>query len=82
MSRQLVALDSPSLSSDLAPVTLAVHGGRQAHPYHALTTPVVISAPFVFRNSAEVDAFVQAKRRGQTLFHEYGRYGNPTVEAA
>lgn len=68
--------------SDLAQVTLAVHGGRRVHSYHALTTPVVLSAPFVFRDMAEVDAFVQAKRQGQAPFREYGRYGNPTVAAA
>ncbi len=72
-------LDYPSPSS-LG--TLAVHGGRQEHPYHALTPPVVLSAPFIFRDANEVDAFVQAKRQGQTPFHEYGRYGNPTVAAA
>lgn len=76
------ASDFPSLPSGLASDTLAVQGGRQAYPYHALTAPVVLSAPFVFRNAEEVDAFVQAKRQGQTPFREYGRYGNPTVEAA
>jgi len=66
----------------LGPSTLAVHGGRRANPYGAVTEPVVTSAPTVFRSTAELQAFVEARQWGATEQVEYGRYGNPTVRDA
>ncbi|HFC10553.1 MAG TPA: aminotransferase class I/II-fold pyridoxal phosphate-dependent enzyme [Chloroflexi bacterium] len=64
------------------PSTTSVHGGRQPNPYRAVTEPVVTSAPTVFRNTADLVAFVEARQQGQTEVVEYGRYGNPTVRDA
>ncbi len=61
---------------------MAVHGGRQPNPYRAVTEPVVTSAPTVFRDTADLVAFVEARQHGQTEVVEYGRYGNPTVRDA
>ena len=66
----------------LEPLTVAVHGGRQPNPYGAVAEPLVASAPTVFRNTAELAAFVEARRRGLSERAEYGRYGNPTVRDA
>ncbi len=62
--------------------TLAVHGGRRPNPYGAVTEPIVTSAPTVFRDTADLVAFVQARQQGATEQVEYGRYGNPTVREA
>ncbi len=64
------------------PSTTSVHGGRQPNPYRAVTEPVVTSAPTVFRDTADLVAFVEARQQGQTELVEYGRYGNPTVRDA
>jgi len=64
------------------PSTLAVHGGRRDNPYGAVTEPVVTSAPTVFRSTADLQAFVEARQWGTTEQVEYGRYGNPTVSEA
>jgi cystathionine gamma-synthase len=62
--------------------TRSVHAGRQGNPYRAITDPVVQSAAYTFKNTAELCDFMEAK-----IWHlggkraEYGRYGNPTVAA-
>jgi cystathionine gamma-synthase len=69
-------------SLESGPSTQAVHAGRRENPYHAIADPVVQTATFTFKNTAEVRDFMEAK-----LWHladkkaEYGRYGNPTVAA-
>ena len=64
--------------------TKAVHGGERQKggvkgyaTLNALTTPIVQSSTFTFRNTAEILAFNES-----TESSEYGRYGNPTVRAA
>jgi cystathionine gamma-synthase len=59
--------------------TLAVHGGEPRHRAHdALTHPIIQSATYVFRDTAELrDHF-----EGRSEREEYGRYGNPTVRVA
>ena len=64
--------------------TKAVHGGERQKggvkgyaTLNALTTPIVQSSTFTFRNTAEILAFNE-----RTESSEYGRYGNPTVRAA
>lgn len=61
------------------PSTLAVHAGQpRAKAHDALTTPIVASATYAFRDTAELrDHF-----EGRSEREEYGRYGNPTVRAA
>ena len=59
--------------------TLAVRGGEpRGHGYDAVTVPIVCTATYSFESSQAIHDHFQGKtRRG-----EYGRYGNPTVEAA
>lgn len=59
--------------------TEAVHAGEpRAKPYDAVPTPIVQTATYTFKDSAEIAAFTGGDHpdpdRG-----EYGRYGNPTV---
>jgi cystathionine gamma-synthase len=72
-----------------SPLTRAVHGnlaGRKSQPHHALTTPVVQTATYTFKNTADLCAFMDAKMWGgdpaMAERGEYGRYGNPTVRSA
>ncbi len=63
--------------------TRAVHAG-EAHgkPYHALTTPVVQTSTFTFDDTADLIAYMEARRHNPALERtDYGRYGNPTVAA-
>ena len=58
--------------------TKAVHGGeREGRPKVAdsLTTPIVQSATYWFRDTQEVIAY----QEGRHPSFEYGRYGNPTT---
>jgi len=62
------------------PSTRAVHGGeRDGRPRvtDSLTTPVVQSATYWFRDTQEVIAY----QEGRHPSFEYGRYGNPTTRA-
>ena len=63
------------------PSTRAVHGGeREGRPRVAdsLTTPIVQTATFWFRDTQEVIDY----QEGRHPSFEYGRYGNPTVRTA
>jgi cystathionine gamma-synthase len=64
--------------------TLAVHAGEaRRKPYGALTTPIVQTSTYTFRDSAEIRTFMEAKATGERAPRdEYGRYGNPTLRAA
>jgi len=62
------------------PSTRAVHGGeRDTRPRvtDSLTTPIVQTAAFWFRDTQEVIAY----QEGRHPSFEYGRYGNPTARA-
>ncbi len=66
--------------------TASVHAGRKREqPYHALHTPVVQSATYTFKDTADVCAFQESQlwggEPGAERRLEYGRYGNPTVAA-
>jgi len=64
------------------PSTRAVHANKRDNPYHALADPVVQTAAFTFRDTADLMAFMEANEAGTTNGRvEYGRYGNPTVRA-
>lgn len=59
--------------------TRAVHGGeRQQRLGDALTVPIYQTSTYVFRNTQELVDF----KEGRIEKGEYGRYGNPTVNAA
>jgi cystathionine gamma-synthase len=64
--------------------TRAVHAGEpRTKPYHALTTPVVQTSTFTFEDTADLVAFMEARRQDVPPERtDYGRYGNPTVAAA
>ncbi len=57
--------------------TEAVHGGEpRSHPFDALSAPIVQTATYTFRDTAELTAFFEGRTERE---EEYGRYGNPTV---
>jgi len=59
--------------------TRAVHAGEPRVKYaDSLTTPIVQTATFTFRNSGDIEGYT---RQGKDHF-EYGRYGNPTATIA
>jgi cystathionine gamma-synthase len=64
--------------------TQAVHAGEaQRKPYGAVTTPIAQTAVFSFQDTADILDFMQAKEAGiRPAQYEYGRYGNPTLQAA
>jgi len=56
--------------------TAVVHAGEPRQFAHdALTLPIVQTATYSFRDTAELVAYMEGKRERE----EYGRYGNPTV---
>jgi cystathionine gamma-synthase len=56
--------------------TTAVHGGEPTvYPFDALTAPIVQTATYSFRDTAELVAYMSGEKERE----EYGRYGNPTV---
>lgn len=65
------------------PSTRAVHGGvKRDKGQHSLTTPIVQSATYPFKNTADLCDFLDKKVYGGNLDREeYARYGNPTIDA-
>ncbi len=64
--------------------TQAVHEGEERRkPYGALTTPIVQTSTYTFANTAEILDYMRDKAAGGPgVREEYGRYGNPTQDAA
>ncbi len=66
--------------------TTAVHGRRGDNPYAAVAEPLVATATYYFRDSQELRTFRTAPEAlapaPGVARQEYGRYGNPTVQAA
>jgi len=59
--------------------TDCVHAGEErVKPYDSITTPIIQSSTFVFKNSEDIHRYTKEKR----FRFEYGRYGNPTQLAA
>ena len=59
--------------------TNAIHGGEAREKYSdSLTTPIVQTSTFTFKNTDEIEAYT-SKRLDR---YEYGRYGNPTQKVA
>ena len=82
------ALDDPSrrdVVSQSGNRTRCVHGGERVRSskstkaiLDALTTPIVQTATYTFRDTQEVIKY----NMGTYESYEYGRYGNPTTRAA
>jgi cystathionine gamma-synthase len=74
---------APATSSPfLGHSTRAVHAGaNRQKPYHALIEPIVQTATYAFDDLADIQSFIDAKEQGETTHDDYGRYGNPTVQA-
>lgn len=59
--------------------TRAIHAGEPRRKYaDSLTTPIVQTSTFTFRNSKAIEDYT---KKGKEHF-EYGRYGNPTAKIA
>ena len=67
------------MSQRISSSTLCVRGPEpRQKPYDAVTTPIVSTATYAFRDTAELRRHFD----GLSDREEYGRYGNPTVRAA
>eukprot|EP00252_Welwitschia_mirabilis_P017846 TRINITY_DN3972_c0_g1_i1.p1 TRINITY_DN3972_c0_g1~~TRINITY_DN3972_c0_g1_i1.p1 ORF type:complete len:496 (-),score=22.61 TRINITY_DN3972_c0_g1_i1:425-1912(-) len=68
--------------TDVHPIgTRAVHSGEKSGRVivtDAITTPIVQTSTYVFKNSAQLVAY----QEGTFKSYEYGRYGNPTTQVA
>jgi cystathionine gamma-synthase len=63
--------------------TMSVHAGEdRPFPYHSLTPPIVQTATYTFKDTADLRSFMDARMWGlEAKRVEYGRYGNPTISA-
>src|SRR5436190_12179755 len=64
--------------------TLSVHGGDDRPRAHqAIPMPIIQTATYAFADTADLVHFMQQKTWGNGVDgrEEYGRYGNPTVQA-
>lgn len=64
--------------------TLAVHGGDDRPRAHqAIPMPIIQTATYAFADTADLVNFMQQRAWGNGLEgrEDYGRYGNPTVQA-
>ncbi len=59
--------------------TDCVHAGEERFkPYDSITTPIIQSSTYIFKNSEDIHRYTQKHH----FRYEYGRYGNPTQRAA
>ena len=66
----------PSAKDKRPSFTSAVHGGEpREFAHNSLSLPIVQTATYTFKNTAELVAYMEGHRERE----EYGRYGNPTV---
>ena len=73
----------PKMPKTPGPSTASVHAGEPRRKFaHALTNPVFQTSTFVFENRAAIQAYLESKKTGKPDRFEYGRYGNPTEDAA
>ncbi|MEP7287515.1 MAG: aminotransferase class I/II-fold pyridoxal phosphate-dependent enzyme [Chloroflexota bacterium] len=64
--------------------TLSVHGGDDRERAHqSIPMPIIQTATYAFADTADLVNFMQQKTWGNGVEgrEEYGRYGNPTVQA-
>lgn len=78
--------DAPSTPTPWRPATTAIHGRRGDNPYASVAEPLLTTATYYFRDSAELRMFradpAALRPAPGVERQEYGRYGNPTVQAA
>lgn len=75
--------DTSTRREKWGPSTQSVHANRIENPYHAVAQPIVQSATFTFKDTADLRQFMESRMWGGGQNRvEYGRYGNPTVSAA
>ena len=72
---------SPTTRSLRGESTRSVHGGAPRDKgFHSITTPIVQSATYAFKDTASLIDFLDKKVYGGELDREeYARYGNPSV---
>lgn len=59
--------------------TRSIHAGEERQRYaDSITTPIVQTSTFAFKDSKEIEAYTKGKK----VRYEYGRYGNPTEKVA
>ncbi len=64
------------------PSTQSVHANRRSNPYQSIGEPVVQTATYQFKDSADLCSFMEDSLWGKSVGRtEYGRYGNPTVRS-
>lgn len=69
-----------SKADSVGPSTRAVHGGEpRVRKSRSITAPLVMSSTYPFDDTKELVDFMSGEIERP---HEYGRYGNPTVNAA
>lgn len=77
-----VPVELDNIKPPPGPSTRSIHDGRRRNPYHSLADPIVQTATYTFENTAELRQFMELRLWGPVEGRtEYGRYGNPTVEA-
>lgn len=61
--------------------TQVVHAGeKRVKAHHAITTPIVQTSTYTFRDTQDMVDYMEAKLWGDEIEREeYGRYGNPTI---
>ncbi|MGZ3475535.1 MAG: trans-sulfuration enzyme family protein, partial [Polyangiales bacterium] len=73
--------EAPVLDHEAGPSTRSVHAGvRRPDRFDAVPTPIVATATYTFRDSAELAQHMTGEHPDPHR-EEYGRYGNPTVRA-
>jgi cystathionine gamma-synthase len=75
---------APSTPATPGKNTLSVHGGDdRARAHQAIPMPIIQTATYAFADTADLINFMQRKSWGDGIIgrEEYGRYGNPTVQA-
>ncbi len=76
--------ESPDVPTTPGMNTLAVHGGDDRPRAHqAIPMPIIQTATYAFADTADLVNFMQQRAWGNGLEgrEDYGRYGNPTVQA-
>jgi cystathionine gamma-synthase len=81
-STQLPDLAETGKEPEAGACTQSVHAGRRANSYHSLIEPLVQTATYTFKDTADLRRFMEYRLWGPVEGRtEYGRYGNPTIAA-